>query len=255
MKIIAIANQKGGTGKSTSTAALGQLLSARGLRVLLLDLDPQGSLTAALGVSVQGETIAEVLGGATPGKVRLPEILVKVSEGLTLAPSDIALANSELGLIQRIAKETVLKRALELVGSSFDVCLIDCAPSLSTLTINALTAAHGVIIPVLPSALDLRGMALFLDTIAQVREATNPGLETIGILLTQYASNANAHTQALASITAGGWKVLGVIPRTVRAQESAALSRSLPDYDPTGKATLAYTQTAQEVITWLELER
>jgi len=251
MKIIAIANQKGGTGKSTSTAALGQLLSAQGLRVLLIDLDPQGSLTQALGVGEQEATIAEVLGGATPGKIGLSSILVNVSEQLTLAPSDIALANTELGLIQRIAKETVLKRALESVSSSFDVCLIDCAPSLSTLTINALTAAHGVIIPVLPSALDLRGMALFLDTITQVREATNPELETIGILLTQFASNTNAHTQALESIKAGGWQVLGVIPRTVRAQESAALSRPLPVYDPTGKATLAYTQTAQEISIWL----
>lgn len=252
MRIIAIGNQKGGTGKSTSTAAIGHLLSTQGKRVLLLDLDPQSSLTQALGIDVQGATIAEVIGGATPGTNKIGDVIVKIDERLDLVPADIALANSELGLIQRIAKETVLKRALEAVSNAYDVCLIDCAPSLSTLTINALTAAEGVIIPVLPSALDLRGMTLFISTIEQVKQATNPGLEVIGVLINQFATNINAHTQALDSIKASGWRVLGVIPRTVRAQESAAFARSLPDYDPTGKATLAYTETTNEVIKWLD---
>lgn len=252
MRIIAIGNQKGGTGKSTSTAAIGHLLSTQGKRVLLVDLDPQSSLTQALGVDVQGITIAEVMGGATPGNKRLAEAIVHIDERLDLVPADIALANSELGLIQRIAKEAVLKRALEPLGGSYDVCLIDCAPSLSTLTINALTAAHGVIIPVLPSALDIRGMGLFIGTIEQVRQATNPGLEVIGVLINQYTANINAHAQALESIKGAGWQVLGVIPRTVKAQESAAFARALPIYDPTGKATLAYTETANEVIKWLE---
>lgn len=250
MRIIAIGNQKGGTGKSTSTAAIGHLLAAQGKRVLLVDLDPQSSLTQALGVDVQSNTIAEVVGGATAGTSKLGDVIVRIDERLDLVPADIALANSELGLIQRIAKETVLKRALDGVGGSYDICLIDCAPSLSTLTINALTAANGVIIPVLPSALDIRGMSLFINTIDQVKQATNPGLEVIGVLVNQYAGNINAHTQALEAIRAAGWQVLGIIPRTVKAQESAAFARSLPTYDPTGKATQAYNDTTNEVIRW-----
>jgi chromosome partitioning protein len=252
MITISLANQKGGVGKTTSAATFGAILAADGLRVLLVDLDPQSSLTQSLGIDAPGASMADVLGGSTRGNLALSDIIKPIKDGLDLAPSDIDLAAGELGLVQRIGRENVLKNTLAAQAAKYDVCLIDAPPSLGILTINALTASDGVIIPTLPAAADLRGVRLFLDTIETMQDAgLNQSLDVLGVLVVQFDGRTLAHGQAIETLQAAGLDVIGIIPRGVRVQESAATSDTLLDYDPTGKPTAAYLEAAKGIKQWL----
>jgi chromosome partitioning protein len=255
MIAIAIANQKGGVGKTTSCAALGDLLAQAGRRVLLVDMDPQSSLTSALDISsAQGKSLADVIGGDRRGNVDITHAIRNVkhdSNQLYILPADIELANCELGLVSRIGREFILQHELKRVASMFDVCLMDCAPSLGLLTVNALTAAAGVIVPTLPAAADLRGVRLFMQTIDQVKQL-NSGLELIGVLIVQYDPRLLAHAEALETIKAAGLPVIGIIPRSVRAQEAAAAGQSIITYDPGGKVSEAYKPVSRKVLSWLK---
>ena len=256
MITISLANQKGGVGKTTSAATFGAILATGGLKVLIVDLDPQSSLTQSLGIDAQGASMAEVLGGSTRGSLALSEIIRPIKSGLDLAPSDIALAAGELGLVQRIGRENVLRQALNKLGASYDLCLIDCPPSLGILTINALTASDGVIIPTLPAVADLRSVRLFLDTLETMQDAgLNNALDVIGVLVVQFDGRTLAHNQALDTLKGAGLGVIGIIPRGVRVQESAATSDTLLDYDPKGKPTAAYLEAAKGIIKWLKEQR
>lgn len=249
MITISLANQKGGVGKTTSAATIGAILAADGLRVLLLDLDPQSSLTQSLGINAPGASMSEVIGGSA----RLTDIIQPIKDGLHLAPSDIALAAVELGLVARIGRESVVKNILQGVDASYDVCLIDCPPSLGILATNALTAADGVIIPTLPAAADLRGVALFLDTLETIKDAgLNDRLQIIGALVTQYDGRTIAHGEALDMLRGAGLDIIGVIPRGVKVQESAGNNQNLLDYDPKGKPTAAYIDATKGIKTWLK---
>jgi chromosome partitioning protein len=252
MQTIAIANVKGGTAKTTTTAALGAMLAEAGRRVLLVDLDPQASLTQALGISAPGRSLVDVIGGTQPGTLSLENVVQPIRDNLAIVPSSIDLSDSELGLAQRWGKETALKATLASV-TGYDVTLIDCPPSLGLLTLNGLTAAEGVIVPTLPAAADLRGVRLFLDTINRIkRDGRNPGLDLIGILVVQYDGRLIAHNQALDALQSAGLKILAVIPRSVRVQEAAAALLPLIYYDPKGKPSEAYKQLFQEVKRWLK---
>lgn len=251
MQTIAIANQKGGTGKTTTALTLGSILASRGLRVLLLDMDPQSSLTQWLHIDGAGNSLAEVLGGAQAGQVKLTDIIRPVSERLDLAPGDIALAACELGLVQRLGREAVLKRALANLNN-YDLSIIDLPPGLGLLTVNGLAAAEGVIVPTLPAAADLRGLRLFLDTLATVQNDLNPGLELIGVIPIQFDSRLTAHNQALDLLAGAGLPVLPSVPRSVRVQEAAGVFQALPDYDPSGKPAAAYELITNEVQSWLK---
>jgi chromosome partitioning protein len=253
MITISLANQKGGVGKTTSAATFGAILAADGLRVLLVDLDPQASLSQSLGIDAQGASMAEVLGGSARGTLHLGDVIQTLPSGFDLAPSDIALAAGELGLVQRIGRENVLKQALGTQSANYDVCLIDCPPSLGILTINALTAADGVIVPTLPAAADLRGVRLFLDTLQTMQDAgLNNALELLGVLVVQFDGRTLAHNEALEVLKGAGLDVIGVIPRGVRVQESGATSETLLDYDPKGKPTAAYLEAAERLKKWLK---
>jgi len=248
MDITALANHKGGVGKTASAHALGAALANNGRRVLMVDIDPQSSLTGACGINADGYSLAEVLGGAGPGRLPMAEIIQDLGSGLSLAPADIALANSELGLTSRMGRENVLKRALSTVSDDFDVCLIDCPPSLGLLTINALTAAHSVLIPTQPQAADLRGLKLFLDSIDQVRIELNPELQILGILVTFYDTRLSHHAAAIEAMDDADLPVLQTrIGRSVRVAEAAASGQSVITYDPGGKRTAEYQALAREV--------
>ena len=257
MQTIAVANHKGGVGKTATVHALGVALAERGEHVLLLDLDPQSSLTGACGVrDAAGRSLAEVLGGATPGHLGLADVIMELGPNLWLAPGDIALAISQLGLTSRIGRENVLMRILATVSDRYDVALLDTAPSLGLLAVNALTAADAVLIPTLPQAADLRGLRLFLDTVELVCEALNPNLETLGILITFLDCRLIHHRQALEAMKAGGLPLLKTrIGRSVRVAEAAGLGETVLTYAPRNPQARAYQDLATEVQAWLENAR
>ena len=254
MYTIAIANHKGGVGKSATAQALGVILSQEhARRVLLVDLDPQGSLTAACGVDGTAHNLADVLGGSTPGAVHLVDVLTELGPGLTLAPADIALATTELGLVSRMGRENTLKRALATVATAFDVCLLDCPPSLGLLTVNALTAAQAVLIPTQPQITDLRGLSLFLASLERVREALNPELATLGIVATFYDGRLVHHRDALETMRGAGLPLLPVtVGRSVRVAEAAIQGESVVTYDRSNKRAAEYRQLGEVVEQWLQ---
>jgi len=254
MKTVAIANQKGGTGKSATTHALGAVLASEyQRRVLMVDIDPQSSLTeACASTDTSGSSLAEVLGGATPGSLSLKKILLEISDNLYLAPADLALAATELGLVSRMGRENVLKKALASISDSFDVALIDCPPSLSLLTVNALTAADGVLIPTQPQAVDLRGLRLFLSTLDNIRQELNPELQTLGVLPTFFDSRLTHHKEAIGAMERASLPLMKVrIGRSVRVAEAAASGETVVTYEPKNPQAQAYRELAEEIHQWL----
>jgi chromosome partitioning protein len=254
MRTIAIANHKGGVGKTATVHALGAGLAKLGRRVLLVDIDPQSSLTAACGASANGESLAEVLGGVEPGALALSDILLDVGNGipLHLAPADIGLAVNELGMIQRFGRESLLQNALATAARAYDVCLIDCPPSLGMLTVNALTAAGAVIIPTQPQISDLRGLNLFLETLARIRQELNPSLEILGILVTFVDGRLIHHQDALNVMQEQGLPLFSMrIGRSVRVAEAAAAGESIITYDPSNKQASNYERLAKDIDQWL----
>lgn len=258
MYTIAVANHKGGVGKTATVHVLGTLLaSLTGRRVLLVDMDPQSSLTGACGVTdAGGASMAEVLGGALGGVVPLQRIIRPLGEGLALAPADLSLASAELGLVSRLGRENVLRRALAELDGAYDVALIDCPPSLGLLTINALSASGAVLIPTQAQIVDLRGLRLFLETLEQVRREINPGLETLGILLTFFDRRLTHHRDAMETLLRAGQPLLDVqIGRSVKVAEAATIGETVVTYDPENPQTLAYQDLAKVVDGWLKERR
>jgi len=251
VRTIAIANQKGGVGKTTAAANLGHALAEMGHLVLMLDLDPQASLTILYQVEAEGASMAEVLGGAEPGEIGLGDIARKIGDNLWLAPSDIALANGELGLTQRIRREYALADVLA-DAETFDYILIDCPPSLGLLTLNALTAADGVIIPTQCEYLALRGIALFYETLDKVwRLRLNPDLKVLGILANFYDDRLVHHREVIEALEGKRLPIFKTrIGRTVRFAEASTAGQALEVYAPDNPNAGAFRELAEEVITY-----
>jgi chromosome partitioning protein len=249
-RIIALCNQKGGVGKTTSTINLGAALAELGRRVLLVDFDPQGALSVGLGVQPHqlDRTAYNLL---MERGVNIDDILLKTSvAGMDLLPSNIDLSAAEVQLVGEVAREQTLARVLAPVVEDYDYILIDCQPSLGLLTVNALTAAHGVIIPLECEFFSLRGVALLIDTVEKVRERLNPQLKLDGILATMYDGRTLHGREVFARVVeAFGDDVFDtVISRTVRFPETTVAGEPITTWAPTSAGAMAYRNLAREVL-------
>jgi chromosome partitioning protein len=249
-KVVALCNQKGGVGKTTTAINLGAALAEQGRRVLLVDFDPQGALSVGLGVNPLSlrSTVYNVLMDADVG---IRDVMLSTHmPDVDLVPSNIDLSAAEVQLVNEVAREQTLVRALAPVMGDYDVVLIDCQPSLGLLTVNALTAAHGVIIPLECEFFALRGVALLIQTIEKVQERLNPSLELEGLLATMYDSRTLHSREVLARVVeAFGDKVFhAVINRTVRFPETTVVGESILSYASSSPAAAAYRELAKEVL-------
>src|SRR5215467_8137569 len=249
-RIIAMANQKGGVGKTTSTINLGAALAEYGQRVLLVDFDPQGALSVGLGVNSNNLDLS-IYNVLMQDDIGINDIMVKTNvDGLHLLPANIDLSAAEIQLVNEVAREMALARLLRPVLKEYDYILIDCQPSLGLLALNALTCAHGVLIPLECEFFSLRGVALLLDTIDKVRERLNFDLELEGILATMYDSRTTHCRQVLQRVVeAFGDKVYQtVITKTVRFPETTVAGEPITTWAPASSGARAYRQLAREVI-------
>ncbi|OBI48004.1 ParA family protein [Mycobacterium sp. E796] len=249
-KVVAMCNQKGGVGKTTSTINLGAALAEYGRRVLLVDMDPQGALSAGLGVPHYelDKTIHNVL---VEPRVSIDDVLLKTRiNHMDLVPSNIDLSAAEIQLVNEVGREQTLGRALYPVLDRYDYVLIDCQPSLGLLTVNGLACADGVVIPTECEYFSLRGLALLTDTVDKVRDRLNPKLEISGILLTRYDPRTVNAREVMARVVErfGDLVFDTVITRTVRFPETSVAGEPITTWAPRSTGAIAYRALAREFI-------
>ncbi|EFJ76968.1 sporulation initiation inhibitor protein Soj [Rothia dentocariosa M567] len=249
-RIISMVNQKGGVGKTTSTINLGAALAECGRKVLLVDFDPQGALSAGFGTNPH-ELELTVYNVMMDRKVDINDVILPTDiENIDLLPANIDLSAAEVQLVNEVAREQVLASALRKVQNEYDVILIDCQPSLGLLTVNALTASHGVIIPLICEFFALRAVALLVDSIEKVQDRLNPDLEITGVLATMFDARTIHSKEVLARIIdAFGDKVFDtVIKRTVKFPDATVSAEPILSYASNHTGAQAYRQVARELI-------
>ncbi len=254
--VIAVVNQKGGTGKTTTCENLGVGIAKTGKKVLLVDTDPQASLTISLGFPNPDDlypTISTLMMKVMQDEELKPmEGVLHHKEGVDLIPSNIELSGLEVSLVNAMSRETILKQYIDTVKKEYDYVLLDCMPSLGMLTINALAAADNVLIPVQAQYLPAKGLEQLLQTINKVRKQINPKLKIEGILLTMVDGRTNYAKDISALIRETYGDKLKVfktdIPRSVRAEEISAEGKSIFEHDPKGKVAEAYHSLTKEVL-------
>jgi chromosome partitioning protein len=248
-RIIALCNQKGGVGKTTTSINLGATLAEYGRKVLAIDFDPQGALSAGLGVQTHdATTIYDLLLGSQ--RDAAAAIVPTAVPNLDIIPANIDLSAAEVHLVNEVAREQILARVLRQVSDRYDVILIDCQPSLGLLTVNALTAAHGVVIPLECEYFALRGVALLVETIEKVRDRLNPAITLDGILATMYDSRTLHSREVLQRVVeAFGDRVLEtVITRTVKFPDASVAAAPVTTFAPDHSAAENYRQLARELV-------
>ena len=255
-KVIAITNQKGGVGKTTTTVNLGVGLANMGKRVLLIDADPQGSLTVSLGIKKPDDlsvSLATVMQDVIDDR-DTPDGsgIIHHEEGVDLLPSNIELSGLEVSLFNTMSRESILKGYLDTVKSKYDYVLIDCMPSLGMMTINALVAADSVLIPTQPNYLSTKGLNLLMRSVSRIKKQINPKLRIDGILLTMVDGRTNNAKSIIASLRSSIGESIRVfdteIPHSVRAAESSLEGKSIFAHDKGGKVATAYESLTKEVM-------
>jgi chromosome partitioning protein len=249
MQTVAIANQKGGVGKTTTAVSLGGELARRGLRVLLVDCDPQGNATTSLGIAKQ--SLAGTTYDLLIGDMSLPEVVVPSGRpGLSLLPSDQDLAGAAIELTQAERREWRLAQALGSAREQYDWVLLDCPPSLGLLTLNALCAANAVLIPLQCEFLALEGLAQLKQTLDRVREGLNRNLRIVGVVMTMYDGRTNLAQQVVEEVQRHFPRLIfrTLIPRSVRLSEAPSHGRLILEYEPGGRSVLAYAALTDELI-------
>ena len=246
-KIISVANQKGGVGKTTTTVNLSAGLANRGKKVLIIDADPQGNATSAVGVDKECElSTYDVL----VNEVDMNEVIQSTStKKLNICPSNINLAGAEVQLVSMVSRELRLKEQLDKIKENYDYIFIDCPPSLGLITLNAFTASDSVLIPVQCEYFALEGIMQLINTIMLAQRKVNPNLDIEGVLLTMF-SNTNLGVEVIESIK-GFFKERvydTIIPRLVRLAEAPSHGKPILEYEPRNKGTIAYLNLAKEVI-------
>jgi chromosome partitioning protein len=248
-QIIAIANQKGGVGKTTTAINLSAYLAQQGQETLLIDMDPQGNSTA--GVGIEKRDLKSSIYNVLMEETLIEDAIVSTDvDWLDVVPANIHLIGAEIELVNVFARETRLRKALEKLSSVYEYIIIDCPPSLGLLTVNSLTAAHSVIIPMQCEYYALEGLGQLLNTIELIRKNLNPELKVEGVLLTMYDSRVNLSLQVVEEVR----KYLkskvytSIIPRTVRLSEAPSHGKPILLYDPHSKGARAYAELAKEVI-------
>ncbi len=244
--VIALANQKGGVGKTTTAINLGAALAVHGQRVLIFDFDPQANSSGGLGVHTEGASTYEVLIDEVPAS---EAVVPTTIERLTIAPARPSLAGAEVELVPMLAREFRLKRALEPIRGDYDYILIDCPPSLGLLTVNALAAADEVIVPVQCEYLALEGLSQLTSTLELVKRNLNSALELRGLVLTMFDGRTNLSQQVADEVRAHFSNTFRtVIPRSVRLSEAPSHGIPISQYDPSSRAAHAYDALATELI-------
>ena len=261
--VMAVVNQKGGTGKTTTTENLGVGLAMEGKKVLVVDTDPQASLTISLGYPVPDElptTLSNLMAKVmTEQPIEPGEGILHHPEGIDLMPSNIELSGLEVSLVNAMSRETILRQYLDTVKQNYDFILLDCMPSLGMLTVNALAAADNVLIPVQAAYLPAKGLEQLLETVNKVKRQINPKLKIEGVLLTMVDSRTN-YSKDISNLIresyGGKLKVYKTdIPRSVRAEEISAEGTSIFKHDPKGKVAEAYKVLTKEVLNNAEKRR
>ena len=247
-KVISVANQKGGVGKTTTTVNLATLIAKKGKKVLLIDTDPQGNATSGLGVTKEVElSVYDILVGDTKFNETIQETNIK---NLRVCPSNISLAGAEVELVSMMSREQRLKTKLDEIKNEYDYVLIDCPPSLGLITLNAFTASDSVLIPVQCEYFALEGLGQLLNTVNLVKKHLNKNLEIEGALLTMYDARTNLSNQVVKEVKKyfedKVYKT--VIPRNVRLSEAPSYGMPISLYDPKSKGAKAYEKFAKELL-------
>ena len=254
-KVIALTNQKGGVGKTTTAVNLGVTLAQQGKKVLLIDADAQANLTMSLGYHRPDDlqvTLSTIMQDIIDDKsVDVTQGILHHNEGVDLLPSNIELSGLEVRLINAISRESVLKTCISEVRKNYDYVLVDCMPSLGMLTINALAAADSVVIPTQPHYLSAKGLELLLRSVSKVRRQINPPLRIDGILMTMVMPRTNISKEITATVRSAYGQKIKIfdtqIPHSIRAVEATAEGKSIFAYDKGGKVAAAYEQFGKEV--------
>ena len=249
VKVIALANQKGGVGKTTTAVNLAACLAAEGRKVLLVDSDPQGNTTSGLGLDKRDikKSIYDILVNDVPAK----DVIVPTAyENLSLLPATIALAGAEIELVNMMSRENRLKNALERVKYNYDYVLIDCPPSLGLLTLNALTAASSVMIPIQCEFYALEGVTMLMNTIQLVQRNLNPALKLEGVVMTMFDARTNLASDVVSEVKKyfSAKMYNTIIPRNVKLSEAPSHGEPVIVYGPRSKGAQVYQELAREVI-------